>query len=64
MHGLFGSKNHNSLQNSNNRKATHSIAPRLLIFKLQQEGLKFSDSCVSWSSPESDLIKKFLNPKN
>ena len=26
-----------SFQNKNNRKATHSFAPRNLIFKLQQE---------------------------
>ena len=32
-------KRHNSFQNQNNRKATHSFAPRPLIFKLQQEVL-------------------------
>ena len=31
------SKCHNSFQNKNDRKATHSSAPRPLIFKLQQE---------------------------
>ena len=35
-----------------NRKATHSFAPRPLIFKLQQEVLKFNDICVSSSSPK------------
>ena len=31
-------RRHNSIQkNKNNRKATHSFAPRPLIFKLQQE---------------------------
>ena len=40
-------KCHNSLQNQNNRKATHSIAPTPLIFKLQQEVLKFNDTCES-----------------
>ena len=30
-------KCHNSFQNKNNRKATHSFAPRPLIFMLQQE---------------------------
>ena len=44
-------KSHNSLQNKNNKKATQSFAPRLLIFKLQQEDWKFNDICVSWSSP-------------
>ena len=34
-------KRYNSFQNENNRKATHSFAPRRLIFKLQQEVLKF-----------------------
>ena len=44
-------KRHNSFQNENNGKATHSFAPRPLIFKLQQV-LKFNDVCVSWSSPK------------
>ena len=55
---------HNYFQNENNRKATHSFAPRPLIFKLQQEVLKFSDICVSLSSPKTDLVKNFLNPEN
>ena len=54
-------KRHNSFQNKNNRKATHSFAPRPLFFKLQQEVLKFNDICVSWSSPKADLETKFLN---
>ena len=57
-------KRHNSFQNKNNRKATHSFAPRTLIFKLQQEVLKFSDICLSWSSPKSDLETNFSNLKN
>ena len=40
---------HNSFQNENNRKATHSFVPRPLIFKLQQEVLKWTN---------------FLNPEN
>ena len=40
MHGLFDSKRHNSFQNENNGKATHSFAQKPLIFKLQQEVLK------------------------
>ena len=43
-------KCHNSFQNENNRKATHSFAPRPLIFRLQQEVLKFNDIFVSWST--------------
>ena len=41
------------------RKATHSFAPRPLIFKLQQEVLKFNDICVSWSYPKTDLVTMF-----
>ena len=52
MHGLFDLKRHNSFQNENKRKATHSFAPRHLIFKLQEDILKFNDICVSWSSPK------------
>ena len=57
-------KGHNSFQNKNNRKATNSFAPRLLIFKLQQDVLKFNDICVSWSFPKTDLVTNFLNPEN
>ena len=47
-------KRHNSFQNQNNGKATLSFACRPLIFKLQQEVLKFDDIGVSWSSPKTD----------
>ena len=40
------------------------FAPGNLIFKLQQEVLKFNDICVSWSSPETELVTKFLNSEN
>ena len=50
MYELFDFKRHNSFQNENNRKPTHSFPPRPLIFKLQREVLKFSDIFVSWSS--------------
>ena len=30
-------KRHNSIQNKNNQKVTHSFGPRPLIFKLQQK---------------------------
>ena len=33
-------KRHNSFQNQNDRKAAHSLTPRLLIFKSQEELLK------------------------
>ena len=36
-------KYHNFFQNKDNRKATHSFGPRPLIFKLQQNVLKFND---------------------
>ena len=48
-------KRHNSFQNKNNWKATHSFDPSLLVFKLQQEVLKFNDICVSCSSLKTDL---------
>ena len=52
---------HNSFQNEKNRKATHSFAPRPMIFKLQKEVWKFSDICLSWSSLKTDLETSFLN---
>ena len=55
---------HNSFQNKNNRKATDSFAPRPLIFKLQQEVLKFNDIWVSWSSPKTDLETNFVDVEN
>ena len=55
-------KCHNSFQNLNNRRATDSFAPRPSIFKLQQEVLKFSDICVSWSSPKTDLGGDYMIP--
>ena len=39
-------KRQNSFQNKRKRKATHSFDPRPLIFKLQQEVWKFTDTCV------------------
>ena len=44
-------KRHNAFQNENNRKATQSFAHRRLIFKLQQEVLKFNDIYVNRSTP-------------
>ena len=57
-------KRHNSFQNQNNRKTTYSFAPRPLIFKSQQEVVKFNDICVSWSSPKTDLETNVLNLEN
>ena len=57
-------KRHNSFQDYNNRKVTHSFAPKPLIFNLQPEILKFNDICVSWSSTKTDLVTTFLNPEN
>ena len=47
--GSLTLKCYNSFKNKNNRKKTHSFAPKLLVFKLQQEFWKFIDICVSWS---------------
>ena len=60
----LNSKRHNSLQNKNNRKVTHAFASRPLIFTLQQEVWKFSDICVSWTFPKTDLETNFLNLEN
>ena len=57
-------KCNNSFQNQNNGKATYNFAPRTLIFILQQEVLKFSDICVSWSSLKTDLPTIFLTLSN
>ena len=57
-------KRHNSFQNYNNRIATHSFAHKPLIFKLQQEVLRFNDTCVNWSSTKNDLETNFLNLQN
>ena len=56
-------KRHNSFQNENYRKATQCFAPRPLIFKLQQEVLKFNYICVNYSSPKTDLETIFSNLK-
>ena len=57
-------KRHNSFQNKNKGKATHSFTSRHLIFKLQQEVLKFNDIYVSWSCAKTDLVTNILNPEN
>ena len=57
-------KCHSSFQNQNNRKATHSFAPRPRIFKLQQEVLKISDICMGWSSRKTELETNFFNLEN
>ena len=57
-------KRHNSFQNENNGKTTHSFAPKPLTFKLQKEVLKFNEICVSSSSPKPDLVTNLLNLKN
>ena len=53
-----------SFQNYNKGKATHTFGPRPLIFKLQQEDLKFNDVSVSWNSPKTDVETNFLNLEN
>ena len=54
-------KRHDSFQNQNNRKATQTFASRPLIFKLQQNFLKFNNVCMIWISPITDLVKNILN---
>ena len=49
-----------------NRKAKHTFALfklRPLIFKLQQQVLKFNDICVNWTSPKTGVEANFLNLK-
>ena len=57
-------KHHNSFQNLNNRKATLTFALRPLIFKLQQNVLKFNDFFVSLSSPKTGLEASFSSLDN
>ena len=57
-------KRHNSFQNKNNRKTTHSFAPRPLTFKLQQEVSKFNYIFVIWSSPKTNVETNLLNLGN
>ena len=52
-------KRHNFFQNQNNGKTKQSFAPKPLIFKLQQEVLKFDDICVSWSPAKSTWCQLF-----
>ena len=54
-------KRHNSFQNQNKRKATHTVSPRPLTVRLQQEVLRFNDICVSWRSPKADLEMNLEN---
>ena len=56
IHGLFYFKTSCFLSKLNDRKATQSFAPRPLIFKLQQEVWKFSDICMCWRPPKTDLV--------
>ena len=42
----------------------HSFAPRPLIFKLQQEVLRFNAIIVSWSSTKTELVTNFFKLKN
>ena len=57
-------KRHSSFQNWNNRKATHSFAPRPQIFKLQWEVLIYNSMVSAWSSQKTDLKTNFLNFEN
>ena len=57
-------KRHNSFPSESNGKVAHDCAPRILIFKLQQEVLKLNDLWVRRSSPKADLVTNFLNLEN
>ena len=46
------------------KKPSHCFLPTPLIFKLQQEVLKFNEICVNWSLPKTDLETNFLNLEN
>ena len=59
--GILTLKSHNSFQNWNYKKATHSFAPGSLTFMLEKEVLRFNDICVSWSFPKPDLETNILN---
>ena len=63
-HGLFDFKASSLLSQLSNKKITHAFAPAPLMFKLQQEIWKFSDVCVSWGLPKTDLETNFLNLEN
>ena len=54
---------HNSFQNENNIKATHSFTSRPLI-KFQQEVLKFNDTFWVGAPPKTDMVTNFLNLEN
>ena len=43
---------------------SYSFASRLLIFKLEQEVLKFNGICVSWSFSKTDQVTNLLNSEN
>ena len=60
----FTFKRHNSFQNKNCRKSTRRFATRPMIFRLQQYISKFSDICMSWSSPKTDLEMNLVNLEN
>ena len=53
-------KRHNSFQNENNRKATYIFVSRPLIFKLQQEVLKFNDIYLSCLSPITAMVIRLM----
>ena len=50
-------KRHNYFQNLNNRKVSHSFAPRPLLFKLQQKVLKFDDMELPKNWPGDKFFK-------
>ena len=65
MTGCNFVKNDISQKRNTNRKSPQAIFfARSLIFKLQQEALKFNDNYVFWSWPKTDLEVNSLNLEN
>ena len=46
------------------RMSHRLLSPKLKWFLIFNKKLQFSDICVSWSSPKTDLRIKFLNLEN
>ena len=57
-------KRHNFFQNENSGKAKRFFAVCYLIFKLSQELLKFSETCMSWNFQKNSWMINILNLEN
>ena len=63
MHGLFDFRSL-TFKIKIIEKAKHSFVSRRLIFKLQQEILKFNDICVSCGARQNWPADKYFKPEN